>query len=171
MFFLFFIRFGGLLVELVLTNGWNPAPPGMYKTLQILGYLPYQLVFTPDFWTINRMINPPSRTQLSWFQTVPSWHSHRRCWHKAPVNRLGPGKFKWLWILERFSLTDTLTHWKGNTDGQQKQCPRDPGSPNVRWWLGGYNHLQNARYLGSMKPFLEGEPGSLGMVKLTGQLT
>ena len=25
-------------------DGRNPAPPGMYKTLQIMGYLPYQLV-------------------------------------------------------------------------------------------------------------------------------
>ena len=28
--------------------------------------------------------------------------------------------------------------------------------------IGGYNHLRNERYLGSMKPFSEGEPGSLG---------
>ena len=28
--------------------------------------------------------------------------------------------------------------------------------------IGVYNHLRNARYLGSMKPFSEGEPGSLG---------
>ena len=27
---------------------------------------------------------------------------------------------------------------------------------------GVYNHLRNARYLGSMKPFSEGEPGCLG---------
>jgi len=25
-------------------DGRNPAPPGMYKTLTIMGYLPYQLV-------------------------------------------------------------------------------------------------------------------------------
>ena len=25
-------------------DGWNPAPPGMYETLWIMGYLPYQLV-------------------------------------------------------------------------------------------------------------------------------
>jgi len=25
-------------------EGRNPAPPGMYKTLQMMGYLPYQLV-------------------------------------------------------------------------------------------------------------------------------
>ena len=25
-------------------DGRNPAPPGMYKTLKIMGHLPYQLV-------------------------------------------------------------------------------------------------------------------------------
>ena len=25
-------------------DGWNPAAPGMYETLKIMGYLPYQLV-------------------------------------------------------------------------------------------------------------------------------
>ena len=29
--------------------------------------------------------------------------------------------------------------------------------------IGAYSHLQNAQYLGSMKPFSEGEPGSLGL--------
>ena len=29
-----------------------------------------------------------------------------------------------------------------------------------------YKHLRNARYLGSMKPFSEGEPGSLGLVNI-----
>ena len=29
---------------------------------------------------------------------------------------------------------------------------------------GVYNHFLNGRYLGSMKPFSEGEPGSLGYV-------
>ena len=32
-------------------DGRNSAPPGMYETLQIMGYLPYHLV--QDFWTIN----------------------------------------------------------------------------------------------------------------------
>ena len=36
-------------------DGRNPKqPPGMYKTLSIRGYLPYQLV--QDFWTINSII-------------------------------------------------------------------------------------------------------------------
>ena len=30
--------------------------------------------------------------------------------------------------------------------------------------IGVYNHFRNARYLGSMKPFSEGEPGSLGFL-------
>ena len=36
---------------LVKISQWNPAAPGMYKTLQIMGYSPYQIV--QDFWTIN----------------------------------------------------------------------------------------------------------------------
>ncbi len=32
----------------------------------------------------------------------------------------------------------------------------------VRWWLGCPSSPRNERYLGSMKPFSEGEPGSLG---------
>ena len=31
------------------------APPGMYKTLKIMGYLSYQLVSLPNFWTISSM--------------------------------------------------------------------------------------------------------------------
>ena len=42
--------------------------------------------------------------------------------------------------------------------------PRDP----ITFWSddeqGVYNHLRKARYLGSMKPFSEGEPGSLGIL-------
>ena len=34
-------------------HGRNPAPPNMYETLWIMGYLPYQQVSLPDFWTIN----------------------------------------------------------------------------------------------------------------------
>ena len=41
----------------ILSYCWwfrNPQqPPGMYETLLIMGYLPYQLVSLPDFWTIN----------------------------------------------------------------------------------------------------------------------
>ena len=40
----------------------------------------------------------------------------------------------------------------------EKTCPRDPGSPCQRM-LGSPS---SAMYLGSMKPFSEGEPGSLG---------
>ena len=41
--------------------------------------------------------------------------------------------------------------------------PKDPGSPNVRWWARGVLHnLHDARYLGSTKPFSEGEPGYVG---------
>ncbi len=36
--------------------------------------------------------------------------------------------------------------------------------------IGVYNHFRNARYLGSMKPFSEGEPGSLGFL-LRGEKT
>ena len=42
--------------------------------------------------------------------------------------------------------------------GIQSPCQMMIGVYNL------YNHLRNARYLGSMKPFSEGEPGSLGKV-------
>ena len=34
----------GLVPDGHTVDGRNPAPPGMYKTMQIMGYLPYQLV-------------------------------------------------------------------------------------------------------------------------------
>ncbi len=37
-------------------DGRNPAPHNMHETLQIMEYLPYQLVIKPDFWTINNSI-------------------------------------------------------------------------------------------------------------------
>jgi len=36
----------------------------------------------------------------------------------------------------------------------------------LKMMIGVYNHLRNERYLGSMKPFSEGEPGSLGKIYL-----
>ena len=38
-------------------DGRNPAPPGMYKTLQTMGYLPYQLV--QDF--VHQQYDHPKR--------------------------------------------------------------------------------------------------------------
>ena len=35
---------GDIEISCKTVDGRNPAPSGMYKTLQILGYLPYQLV-------------------------------------------------------------------------------------------------------------------------------
>ena len=54
--------------------------------------------------------------------------------------------------------SDPSRSWKKHQKFHEYSVPMDPGSPNVKWWARGvYNHLQNARYLGSMKPFSEGD--------------
>ena len=37
-------RLKSFVFALGTVDGRNPAPPGIYKSLQIVGYLPYQLV-------------------------------------------------------------------------------------------------------------------------------
>ena len=55
--------------------------------------------------------------------------------------------------------------WNGGAKSsiKKKNIPRDPGSP-CQMMIGVYNHLRNARFLGSMKPFSVSVIGSLGLV-------
>ena len=51
-------------------DGRNPAPPGMYKTMSIMGYLLYQLVqdFFHQQYHKNRTIHPPKK---KWVSFIP----------------------------------------------------------------------------------------------------
>ena len=62
-------------------HGRNPAPPNMYETLWIMGYLPYQQVSLPDFWTIN-LVSPLLPLCLP-----PIFHPNSKVWTR--ISRRG----------------------------------------------------------------------------------
>ena len=62
-------------------DGRNPAPPNMYETLQIMGYLPYQLV--------SRISEPSTVSPCDPGGTLDTWDKHHvylTTWHATSLN-------------------------------------------------------------------------------------
>ena len=67
-------------------DGRNPAPPGMYKTMKMMGYLPYQLV--QDFFHQQYVL---LTKDFHWFDVCLQWDSmdcktSRYCKHHVSVS-------------------------------------------------------------------------------------
>ncbi len=81
------------LNHLVYTHhGRNPKqPPGMYESLKIIGYLPYQLVFSPDLCpsTVSLIIQPPKEFTRDLLVFLPwkvvSTLQHQKCLVMHPI--------------------------------------------------------------------------------------
>ena len=119
-------------------DGGNPAPPGMYKTPWILGYLLHQLVSRISEPSTVRSMLPLFTDRSAGLERLSKWAQKKNAALMLSASQLGFVS-SWRRNLE-FAVRNALCFFSGNEMGplkpRQLSCLKNSGVPwqNSRLW-------------------------------------